>query len=56
MITTGAAKDVVAGRKLIKASFDLKTYEPDSSAYPDVFAKYKAFMKTVKVQTAKEAV
>lgn len=56
MITTGAVKDVVAGRKLIKASFDLKTYEPDSSAYPDVFAKYKAFMKTVKVQTAKEAV
>ena len=56
MITTGAVKDVVAGRKLIKESFDLKTYEPDPTAYPDVFAKYKAFMKTVNIQTSKEAV
>lgn len=60
MITTGRVKDVVAGRKLIRESFDLKTYQPDTSAYPDVLTKYKAFMKTAKPTKAaaksKEAV
>ncbi|BAN75659.1 truncated rhamnulokinase [Lacticaseibacillus casei DSM 20011 = JCM 1134 = ATCC 393] len=60
MITTGAVKDVVAGRKLIRESFDLKTYQPNATAYPDVLTKYKAFMKTAKPTKAaaksKEAV
>ncbi|WP_424321330.1 rhamnulokinase [Lacticaseibacillus chiayiensis] len=60
MITTGAVKDVVAGRQLIRESFDLKTYQPDTMVYPDVLTKYKAFMRTAKPTKAaaksKEAV
>ncbi|VDG22546.1 rhamnulokinase [Lactiplantibacillus mudanjiangensis] len=45
MISTGEVKDIVAGRKLIKESFELKQYQPEANHYEGVLARYQSFLE-----------
>lgn len=47
MISTHELQDVAAGRKVIQASFDLKTFTPQTT-YSDVLTNYQQFLKTLK--------
>ncbi|MCO7124338.1 rhamnulokinase [Sporolactobacillus shoreicorticis] len=45
MISSGDLSDLVEARKLINQSFEIKAYTPQDNQYPDVLAKYQAFIQ-----------
>lgn len=50
MVTTGDVKDIRAGRKLIKDSFEIKQFKPENNKpFDDVLTAYQAFLEKVAV-------
>lgn len=48
MITSGELKDLEEGRNVIRNSFEIKHYQPESHFYRDILGDYQAFLEKQK--------